>query len=123
MTRIPFHAVALTGLLAALPAAAQQTTGTGTGTGTAQEVPDPAVQAAVSAGITCQCNGYEVVLHHDGTAVLPEGTVIGWNVPFARMDGTHTLTRPFEPGGMVALSAVLGSSYVSPSKPCVVSLP
>jgi len=63
-----------------------------------------------------------VVLHHCGTGVLLEGTVIGWNVPFARMEGTHTLTRPLDPGGMVALSAVLGSSYVSPSKPCIASL-
>lgn len=93
------------------------------GSALAQQDPDPAVLAAAAAGITCQCNGYEVVMHHSGTAVLPEGTVIGWNVPFARMQGTHTLTRPFDPGGMVALSAVLGSSYVSPSKPCIASLP
>jgi xanthine dehydrogenase iron-sulfur cluster and FAD-binding subunit A len=87
-----------------------------------EDMADPAVLAAAQAGIICQCNGYEVVLRHTGSVTLPKDTVIGWNVPFARMSGTHTLTRAFAPGEMVMLSAVLGSSYVSPAKPCITAL-
>jgi len=89
------------------------------------DVPDPetAILAAAAAGITCQPGGYEVTLRHEGTVVLPEGTVVGWNVPIARAEGTHVLSRPFAPGDLVTLSAVLGSSYVTPARPCIASLP
>lgn len=43
--------------------------------------PGPAGLATAAAGTTCKCNGYEVVLHHSGSGILPKGMVIGWNVP------------------------------------------
>lgn len=45
-----------------------------------------------------------------------------WSVAFAKMDGSHTLEKTFEPGQMVVLAGVLGSSYLNPTKPCVATL-
>ncbi len=105
-------------LLTASPALAQETAQDPLAEAAAQ-----AVLAADLAGITCQPGGYEITLRNSGTASLPEGTVITWDVPFARMNGAHTLTRPFDPGTTVMLSAVLGSNYVTPARPCITSLP
>ena len=81
-----------------------------------------AEEAAIDEGLTCQVSGYDVVLLNGGPEAIGEGTEVVWNVPFARKDGRHVLTRPLEAGGTVFLSGVLGASYLDPKKPCTAAL-
>lgn len=70
--------------------------------------------------IICRVDGYDVVLVNTGAEDLAEGTAISWAVTFARSDGTHALTRPLAPGGVIVLTGALGSSYLTSRVPCEV---
>jgi hypothetical protein len=77
-----------------------------------------AAQAPASGGLICRPAGYDVVVLNEGTAPVLPGTVIAWEVPFARASGTVTLTSALAPGGQVVLTAVLGSTYLAGPRPC-----
>jgi hypothetical protein len=75
-------------------------------------------QEAASATLVCRPAGYDVVVVNQGPDPLPPGTVVAWEVPFARASGTAALTAPLPPGGQVVLTAVLGSTYLAGPRPC-----
>lgn len=68
--------------------------------------------------VICVVSGYDVVLRNHGPIPIPVGTVIEWEVPFARMNGSYVLSSPIDPGGQLFQTAVLGSSYLGPGTPC-----
>lgn len=92
---------------AALLAAAAALSGTVTG-----------AQEAAPGGLVCRPAGYDVVVVNEGPDPLPPGTVVAWEVPFARASGTAALTVSLAPGGQVVLTAVLGSTYLAGPRPC-----
>jgi hypothetical protein len=67
---------------------------------------------------TCSVAAYDVILKNEGDAPIPAGTVLTWEVRFARLDGTHKLEADLAPGGMVYLTGALVSSYLNPRVPC-----
>jgi hypothetical protein len=76
-------------------------------------------QAAIPAGtVTCRVAGYDVVLSNEGPDTVPVGTVVSWDVPFARASGTVALAAELDAGGQAVLTAVLGSTYLAGPKPC-----
>jgi hypothetical protein len=75
-------------------------------------------QEAAAGALVCRPAGYDVVVVNEGPDPLPPGTVVAWEVPFARASGTAALTAPLLPGGQVVLTAVLGSTYLAGPRPC-----
>ncbi len=75
-------------------------------------------EEAAPGGLVCRPAGYDVVIVNEGPDPLPPGTVVAWEVPFARASGTAALTAPLPPGGQVVLTAVLGSTYLAGPRPC-----
>lgn len=85
----------------------------------ADEVTEPLSDGADSGSqVACLVAGYDVVLRNEGTVAIPVGTVVTWEVPYVRMDGTHVLASPLDAGGQAVLTAVLGSNYLASPKPC-----
>lgn len=72
--------------------------------------------------LVCEVAGYDVIILYSGEASIPAGSVLEWSVPFSRSEGHHDLTRDLAPGDRVFLSAVLGSSYLDPGKPCFIAI-
>jgi hypothetical protein len=75
-------------------------------------------QEAAHGGLVCRPAGYDVVVVNEGPEPLMPGTVVAWEVPFARASGTVALTSILVPGGQVVLTAVLGSTYLAGPRPC-----
>ncbi len=75
-------------------------------------------EAAAENPIKCTISGYDVVLTNIGAETLPEGTVLDWEVRFARLDGQHILHAPLPPEGMVYMVAALGATYLRDTTPC-----
>ncbi|MCU4652688.1 hypothetical protein N8I71_07585 [Roseibacterium sp. SDUM158016] len=73
-------------------------------------------------GVICRVEGYDVALINLGEVPLAEGTTIHWSVPFARMEGSHVLLRPLEPGRLEMIGGALESSYLGPETECNASL-
>ncbi|MES2843995.1 MAG: hypothetical protein V4747_03085 [Pseudomonadota bacterium] len=70
--------------------------------------------------LTCKVNGYDVILMNPTDMPVPLGTQVDWNVPYARMTGTHTLTADMAPDGQAVLSGALAANYLDNRKPCEV---
>ncbi len=75
-------------------------------------------EAQAESAATCSVAAYDVILKNEGDAPIPAGTVLTWEVRFARLDGTHRLEADLAPGGMVYLTGALVSSYLNPRVPC-----
>jgi hypothetical protein len=76
-----------------------------------------AAQEAVP-GLVCRVEGYDVALINLGETPVEAGTMINWSVRFSRSEGHHELDRTLEPGSLVMLNGVLGSSYLRSGTEC-----
>ena len=72
--------------------------------------------------IICQTSGYDVIIFNHGSNAIAAGTQLRWSVPFARMQGDHTLDSALEPGQRAFLTGVLGSSFLGSATQCEVAL-
>src|SRR5687767_6883704 len=104
------HAVVVFGLVVSSAVLAQE--------GVAPVEPAP----ADASGVACTVSGYDVIIRNNGTDPIASGASVAWFVPFARMDGSHTLTKGLEPGGRVFLAGALGSNFLSSKAECEVTL-
>jgi hypothetical protein len=77
---------------------------------------------AASMPVTCEVNGYSVIIFNRGTEAIASETALHWSVPFVLMEGEHTLTDRLAPGEWVYLPNTLGSNYLSKTTPCEASI-
>ena len=69
-------------------------------------------------GLTCNADGYGVLITNDSLFPLDAGTVIIWNVDFVRHSGELTLEDVLELGDSIFVSGAVGSDYLSSPQPC-----
>lgn len=77
---------------------------------------------AATVPVTCEVNGYSVIIFNRGTDSLAAETALHWSVPFVLMEGDHTLTEVLAPGEWVYLPNTLGSNYLGKTTPCEASI-
>jgi hypothetical protein len=72
--------------------------------------------------VACTVSGYDLIIHNRGTDTIASGISVGWSVPFARKQGSHTLAADLEPAGRVFLSGILSPSWMEPGGDCVATI-